>query len=67
MYEEIWGGGHILLVYSWIKVLFILMILAFEGLYTNMLIRDRIWEKPASTHTTARHTFHQQTIAVHTD
>ena len=41
MYEEIWGG-HILLVYSWIIVLFILMILAFEGLHTNMLIRDRI-------------------------
>ena len=27
--------------------------------------RVRIWEKPASTHTTARHTFHYQTIAVH--
>ena len=28
-------------------------------------IRDRIWEKPASTHTTSRHTFHHQTIVVH--
>ena len=30
-------------------------------------ICDQIWEKPASTHTTARHTFHHQTIAVHVD
>ena len=29
-------------------------------------ICDQIWEKPASTHTTARHTSHQ-TIAVHID
>ena len=28
---------------------------------------DQIWEKPASTHTTARHAFHHQTIAVHID
>ena len=26
-----------------------------------------VWEKPPSTHTTARHTFHHQTIAVHTN
>ena len=30
-----------------------------------MYICDQILEKPASTHTTARHTFHHQTIAVH--
>ena len=28
---------------------------------------DQIWEKPACTHTTARHTFHHRTIAVHVD
>ena len=28
-------------------------------------ICDWIWDKPASTHTTARWTFHHQTIAVH--
>ena len=28
---------------------------------------DQIWEKPASMHTTARHTFHHQMIAVHID
>ena len=29
-------------------------------------ICDQIWEKPATMHTTARHTFHHQTIAVYT-
>ena len=30
-------------------------------------ICDQIWEKPASMHTTARHSFYHQTIAVHVD
>ena len=36
-------------------------------LVLTMLICDQIWEKPASMHTTAGHTFHHQKIAVHVD
>ena len=35
MYGE-FLGGHILLAYSWIEALFILAILAFEGLHNNI-------------------------------
>ena len=38
-----------------------------KALVRDKTICDQIWEKPASTHTTARHTFHHQTIAVHVD
>ena len=34
-------------------------------MYVSMHICDRIWETLASMHTSARHTFHHQTIAVH--
>ena len=35
--------------------------------YTSLIICDQIWEKPASMNTTARHTFHHQTVTVHVD
>ena len=36
--ENVWGilGGHTLLVYNWIKALFILTIPAFEGLHDDI-------------------------------
>ena len=44
-----------------------LIIFVLSMVVRSVTICDRIREKSASTHTTARHTFHHQAIAVHVD
>ena len=59
--SEVWvSAQNLVVVYNMYVCTFVCMCVC-------MHICDQILEKPASMHTTARHTFHHQTIVVHVD